>query len=86
MDSFIYTPSVKNSAPKPLYTDSEENENEHELALPIIAKSEPFFYPVVRMLDIAHSVTLLHDMVCDVSSVETVENRNKVRQISNGTQ
>ena len=42
MDSFIYTPSVKNSAPKPLYTDSEENENEHELALPIITKSEPF--------------------------------------------
>ena len=42
MMSFIHTPTVKNSTPPPLKTDATEDENDHELALPLITKPQQF--------------------------------------------
>ena len=96
MDSFIHTPSVKNSTPKPLKTDSRENENVHELALPIITKPEPFSSGCenVKYSSLSDTATLVSNsdlilngnsmnLVCDVSSMEIVENISKVGENSN---
>ena len=96
MMSFIHTPTIKNSTPKPLKTDATEDENDHELALPLITKPQQFSSHTedVQYSSLGDTATLISNSnlilngnnmnsECDISSMELVENRYDVTESSN---